>query len=144
MGTKMCRISVRTTLVFTPKVDILDFWVLFLKKVFPKIGKLATLGPMGPHGAHGAHGPMGPMGPRGLLGPPGGPWAPQGLPWAPQGVPGPPGPLALWHRVVFDFLALWHRVVFDFLGPILAYFGLFLLCRFLLTEVTYLHALSMQ
>ena len=73
MGTKMCRISVRTTLVFTPKVDILDFWVLFLKKVFPKIGKLATLGPMGPmgphgaHGAHGAHGPMGPMVPSEIV-----------------------------------------------------------------------------
>ena len=52
MGTKMCRISVRTTLVFTPKVDILDFGVLFLKKVFPKIGKLATLGPMGPNVAN--------------------------------------------------------------------------------------------
>ena len=60
---------------FHPKVDILDFWVLFLKKVFPKIGKLATLGPMGPHGAHGAHGAHGPMGP---MGPHGAPWGHMG------------------------------------------------------------------
>merc|ERR1711995_132119 len=45
MGTKMCRISVRTTLVFTPKVDIPEFLVLFLKKVFPNRGKLAPMGP---------------------------------------------------------------------------------------------------
>ena len=37
--TEMCRISVRTTLVFTPKVDILDFVTLFLKIGFPKWGK---------------------------------------------------------------------------------------------------------
>ena len=75
MGTKMCRISVRTTLVFTPKVDILDVWVLFLKEVFPKIGKLATWGPRAPLGLpglpRGSPGP--PRGPRGSLGPLG-PW----------------------------------------------------------------------
>merc|ERR1712005_102614 len=63
---------------FHPKVDILDFWVLFLKKVFPKIGKLATLGPMKAPWAPWAHGPHGPHGP-------------QGSPGAPQGPPGPPG-----------------------------------------------------
>ena len=36
--TAMLRISVRTTLVFTPKVDIPDFLTLFLKIGFPKWG----------------------------------------------------------------------------------------------------------
>ena len=48
MGTKMCRISVRTTLVFTPKVDILDFWVLFSEKSFSKNWKIGYIGPHGP------------------------------------------------------------------------------------------------
>ena len=56
MGTKMCRISARTTLVFDPKVDIPDFFVLFLKKSFSQWGKLAELGPMGPRGPMGPHG----------------------------------------------------------------------------------------
>ena len=65
MGTKMCRISVRTTLVFDPKVDIPEFLVpvLFLKKVFPNGGTLAQLGPMGPPWA-----PWAPWGPMGLHG----------------------------------------------------------------------------
>ena len=63
----MCRISVRTTLVFTPKVDIPDFLVLFLKKVFPNWGTLAKMGPWPPGGPWGPLGPMGPMG---------SPWAP--------------------------------------------------------------------
>ena len=96
MGTKMCRISARTTLVFTPKVDILDFWVLFLKKQIPIIGKLATLGPMGPHG-----GPWGPLGPPGApQDPPGGPggaWAP----WA----PGPVAPCGVARERYLHLLA---------------------------------------
>ena len=52
MGTKMCRISARTTLVFDPKMDIPDFLVLFMKKVFPNGGTLARLGPMGPNRAN--------------------------------------------------------------------------------------------
>ena len=50
----MCRISVRITLVFTPKVDIPDCLIFFLQKVFPPWGKFA---PMEPHWL-----PMGPMG----------------------------------------------------------------------------------
>ena len=100
MGTKMCRISARTTLVFDPKVDIPDFLVLFLKKVFPNGGTLAQLGPMGPPWAPWAPwGPWGPWahGPHGPQGPPGGPWGPPGVPWGPPGVPwGPLGPLGPW------------------------------------------------
>ena len=59
----MCRISARTTLVFTPKLTFWIFGYFFWKKVYPKIGKLATLGPMGPHGAPWA--PWGPMGAHG-------------------------------------------------------------------------------
>ena len=90
MGTKMNRIPVRKPLVFTPKVDILDFGVLFLKIVFPQIGKLATLGPMGPHWL-----PWGPLGlPGAPLGPPGGPGPPWG-PWA----PGPVAPCGVAVRL---------------------------------------------
>ena len=96
----MCRISARTTLVFAPKVDISDFWVLFLKKVFPNGGTLAQLGPMGPPWAPWAPwGPWGPWahGPHGPQVPPGPPWGAPGPPRGALGVPraplGSPGPL---------------------------------------------------
>ena len=92
MGTNMCRISVRTTLVFTPKVDIPEFLVLFLKKFF-QIGEnwfpwalglalawaLALALARAPALALALGGPGGPWG---ALGGPGGlPRAPQGSPW---------------------------------------------------------------
>ena len=78
----MCRISVRTTLVFTPKVDNPGILTLFLNICFPNWGKwppwapglalapalalaLALGGPGGPWGALG--GPGGPGGPWGAL-----------------------------------------------------------------------------
>ena len=107
MGTKMCRISARTTLVFTPKVDILDFWVLFLKKVFPKIGKLATLGP------------------RGLLGPLGAPGPPRGSPGPPRGPRGSLGPLGPWpcgpvrggREAIYTCLLVHNLLCTSWLGP---------------------------
>ena len=94
MGTKMCRISVRTTLVFTPKVGIPEFLVLFLKKI--QIGE--NWFPWAP-------GPGPGLGPGPGPGPgPGGPWGALGGPWALALGPGPgPGPVA-------------------YLGPILALF----------------------
>ena len=76
MGTKMCRISVRTPLVFTTKVDISEIWVLFLKNIF-------QIGEQWPPGAPGLGLAPAPAlalaltlgGPGVALGCPGGPWA---------------------------------------------------------------------
>ena len=74
--TEMCRISVRTTLVFTPKVDIPDFLTLFLKIGFPKWGEMAPLGP-GPWALALALAPALAL----ALGGPGGPWGALALAW---------------------------------------------------------------
>ena len=80
--TEMCRISVRTTLVFTSKIDIPRFLTLFLKIGFPKWGKwlpwalgLALAWALAPALALALGGPGGALGgPWGALGAPGGPW----------------------------------------------------------------------
>ena len=104
----MCRISVRTTLVFTPKVDIL-FFDTFFYCFFSKWGDMGPLGP-GPWAL--ALAPAlalalalgGPGGPWGGLGGPGGPWGALG----PGPGPGPSFPCGGLPQAVFTLVLKLH------------------------------------
>ena len=103
----MCRISVGTTLVVGPKVDIPECVVHFLKIGFPNWGKLMPLGPGPGPGLGPGAGPA--LGPGPGPGPGGGPWGALGSPWGALGGPGPgpwPWPWALSWLYLGPILAL--------------------------------------